>query len=99
MDTRRVFILQGNEVRAHMLTHQPYRNWCRHCVRGKADDIKHMRQFGERMYLVMPIDYTYLMKTDENTNPVLAGYEDKSKRALDLFLSSKGVISVAQRVV
>ena len=76
------------------------RNWCRHCVRGKADDVKHVRQDDERMYHVMSVDYTYLTKKGENTNPVLAGYGDTSKIMLALPVSSKGGgVNVAQRVV
>ena len=31
------------EVEAHMLTHVPYRSWCKHCVRGKAKGKPHFR--------------------------------------------------------
>ena len=41
------------EVRTHNPTHQPCRSWCRRCVRGKADEIKHTRGDGERIHLVV----------------------------------------------
>ena len=31
------------EVEAHNLTHLPYRNWCKHCVRGRGKDLPHER--------------------------------------------------------
>ena len=31
------------EVRQHRLTHNPYRSWCPHCVRGKGRNDRHMR--------------------------------------------------------
>ena len=35
------------EVEAHMLTHTPYRSWCRRCVKGKAKGKPHFRGTGE----------------------------------------------------
>ena len=32
------------EVEQHELTHLPFRNWCRHCVRAKARKARTMRQ-------------------------------------------------------
>lgn len=29
------------EVKPHHFTHQPYRSWCRWCVMGEAQDIRH----------------------------------------------------------
>ena len=29
------------EVDFHMLTHLPYRNWCEHCVKGRAKEMNH----------------------------------------------------------
>jgi hypothetical protein len=30
------------EIEEHNLTHLPYRNWCRHCVRGRGKEAAHM---------------------------------------------------------
>lgn len=31
------------EVDAHELTHLPFRNWCRHCMRGRGEEMPHIR--------------------------------------------------------
>ena len=31
----------AKEVQEHMLTHVPFRNWCTHCVAGKAKNNPH----------------------------------------------------------
>ena len=31
------------EVEEHNLTHLPYRNWCRHCVRGRGKEMPHKK--------------------------------------------------------
>ena len=35
------------EVETHNLTHLPYRNWCRHCVRGRGKEASHKVGSGE----------------------------------------------------
>ena len=35
------------EREEHMLTHTPYRSWCRRCVKGKAKGKPHFRSTGE----------------------------------------------------
>ena len=32
------------EQEMHSMTHVPYRNWCRHCVRNRAEEHGHLRQ-------------------------------------------------------
>ena len=34
----------NHEVEAHNLTHLPYRNWCRHCVRGRGSSSVRLRR-------------------------------------------------------
>ena len=38
------------ELDEHMLTHIPYRNWCKHCIsgRGQNDDHKHQLEGREQ---------------------------------------------------
>ena len=65
------FVMTSVEgVRAHKLIQQPFRNWCRQCVMGRFDDIKHMPFENQRAYLVTSIDDTYLTKQIEKTNCV-----------------------------
>ena len=35
------------EVEEHCLTHLPFRNWCRHCVRGRGKEASHQAGQGE----------------------------------------------------
>ena len=35
------------EVETHNLTHLPYRNWCRHCVRGRGKESAHTEGKGD----------------------------------------------------
>ena len=35
------------EIEEHNLTHLPFRNWCRHCVRGRGKEMPH-RKAGEQ---------------------------------------------------
>ena len=37
----------AEEVERHNLTHLPYRNWCRHCVRGRGKEAPHQATKGE----------------------------------------------------
>lgn len=67
------------EVRAHRFTHQPYRNWCRHCVRGRADDVRQLKAYDERAYHVISVHYTCLIKRDDKRNIVLVGYDGISE--------------------
>ena len=36
-----------NEVEEHYLTHFPFRSWCRHCIRGRGKEARHLKQSGE----------------------------------------------------
>ena len=29
------------DIDFHMMTHLPYRNWCEHCVKGRAKEMSH----------------------------------------------------------
>lgn len=77
-------------IRAHELTHQPFRNWCRHCVTGKSDDAKHEGTSTERTYPVVAIDYTYMGKRIENSDLVFVVHGDKSESIMACAVSSKG---------
>jgi hypothetical protein len=48
------------EVDHHNLTHLPYRNWCRHCIRGKGKEAPHpAAQDGERTVPELHLDYCF----------------------------------------
>ena len=31
------------DIDLHMMTHLPYRNWCEHCVKGRAKEMNHQK--------------------------------------------------------
>ena len=35
------------EVDAHELTHLPFRNWCRHCMKGRGKEMSHRKGAAE----------------------------------------------------
>ena len=56
------------EVIKHNLTHIPFRNWCRHCVRGRAVNAPHLsKQRIECDIPVISVDYFWM--TEGNTDP------------------------------
>ena len=42
------------EVRAHRLTHRPFRSWCPHCIRGKSMAAQHRRSPQKDEYQGVP---------------------------------------------
>lgn len=47
------------EVRAHKLTHQAFKDWFRHCVWGSADDIRHTMLDKNGAFPLISLHYTY----------------------------------------
>ena len=45
------------EIRAHEMTHLPYRSWCVHCVRGKGKSLDHRRCAGGESQREVHLDY------------------------------------------
>ena len=51
------------EVTMHMVNHIPFRSWCKHCVRGKANGNPHRRKKaieGEIREPVISVDYMFM---------------------------------------
>jgi hypothetical protein len=50
------------EVTTHERTHLPFRNWCQHCVRGRARDDPHIKQDPdrERGVVKLSVDYMFM---------------------------------------
>ena len=53
------------EVEEHSTAHWPFRNWCAHCVRGKAKSIGHPRKKHESEAPVITIDYMWMTREGE----------------------------------
>ena len=96
----KIVLPRVEEIRAHKLAHQPFRNCCRHCVRGRSDDIKRSRASIDMSYPVIAMEYAILGKGFHQSNPVFVGYDDKSESMMAWVVpSTGGMISVAGRVV
>ena len=50
-------------IRDHMVAHIPYRNWCAHCVRGRArlDQHRTVKEHEEENVAVASMDYVFLV--------------------------------------
>jgi hypothetical protein len=95
------------EVAEHQLTHLPFRNWCRHCCRGRGVEISHKKSEGsEKRLPELHFDFCFL--GDEKgakpevgeTLPVLVVRELHSKMVLSAGVPSKSTGTfVARRCV
>ena len=50
----------ADERKEHMLTHSPYRQWCHHCVAGKARGARHNLLRQVRKVPTRVMDYMYM---------------------------------------
>ena len=70
---RKVFYPSNDEIRAHRITHCPFRSWCPKCVAGRGHQGPHRR--SEEPLNDVPqisIDYCFLRRgPDERSVPVL----------------------------
>ena len=58
-------VYQMGEMEEHALTHVPYRNWCEHCIKGRAKNAGRFKiKKEEQMVPVISIDYMW-MKANE----------------------------------
>ena len=47
------------EIAQHMLTHLPYKCWCKYCVAGRRPNAQHRRQTNERSVPMLSCDYGF----------------------------------------
>ena len=87
------------EVELHDLTHLPYRSWCPHCVKGKAERRHHRKRLRSRISSIpgISVDYIWLKGKkgdgdDENKgNPILVMRCSQSKLTWSKVVLRKGV--------
>ena len=88
------------EIDRHMLTHVPYRNWCPHCVRGKAKGGAHRKAHSsENEIPTISLDYMFMhesqMAEEERGMPILVTKDAASKKGTGMVsarvLPAKGV--------
>ena len=97
------------EVEEHERTHLPFRNWCKHCVFGKAKSNPHRKadeREGERP--VISIDYMYLHerkirgqtrwdRSPEDGMPIVVMHDSDSKGTFAFVAPNKGECEYAVR--
>ena len=54
------------EQEEHALTHVPFRSWCRHCVRGRAEECGHFKKDEEVRGVEVHMDYCFPGDEDED---------------------------------
>ena len=81
------------ELRAHRVSHLPFRDWCPECVAGRAKDWPH-RQNKEVEQLAVPevnLDYCFLRdEAGEEYSVVLVGKDRETKLMLAHVVPMKG---------
>jgi hypothetical protein len=61
------------EVAEHEMTHLPYRNWCRHCIKGRGREMPHKKSKGPPGLPEAHFDFCFLGRENEpgETLPIL----------------------------
>ena len=86
------------EIDEHMLTHIPFRSWCRYCVMGQSVAVAHRK--GDKSNEGIPtvsIDYAFLNKKQEVDSvenvgmPILAIKDRKSGMIQSRVVPAKGI--------
>ena len=81
------------EVIEHNLTHIPFRNWCRYCVRGRAVNGTHPHTCGgEGGIPVISVDYFWM--TEDNVDPEC---QEENEREMILNRTSGGRVKGVAR--
>ena len=90
------------EVLEHRKTHLPYRNWCRHCARGRGTEMPHLKSKDEHSLPEVHLDFGFLGEEGEpgNTLRVLVVRERWTRMTMSSATPSKSTGSfIAKRVV
>ena len=91
-----------DEVDEHNITHLPYRNWCRHCVRGRGKEAAHKK--GDQIIEMPEVHMDFAFMGEENepgqTMPVLVVKERGTKMGMSSAVPSKSTgCFIAKRVL
>ena len=90
------------EVEEHELTHLPFRNWCRHCVRGRGNEFPYRRVGDDAGMPELHADMCLLGDENDpgNTVPVLVLRERSSRMTMAAAVPSKTTNTyISKRVV
>ena len=79
------------EVAEHELTHLPFRNWCRHCVKGRGKEAPHRKQTTETSVPELHLDLMFLGEEADpgNTLTILVAKERQTKMSLASVMPNK----------
>ena len=90
------------EVDAHELTHLPFRNWCRHCMRGRGKEMAHVKGATDKKLEMHEFSLGYCFPGDtDGVSPltVLVVRERLTKMLLAAVVPKKGPdMGTARRV-
>ena len=89
------------EVEEHQKTHLPFRNWCKHCVKGRGVEEPHRRQTAEVGMPEIHVDFMFMGDEGEDKKwTILVAKERSTKMTMASVLPSKSSgVFAAQRVV
>ena len=84
------------ELDEHMITHIPYRSWCKHCISGRGQNDHHRRQLADREQDVptVSVDYAFLGETGKETDklqPMIVMKDRRSGTIRAHLVEEKGV--------
>ena len=84
------------EVYEHMVSHLPFRAWCRHCVKGKAKGLPHriIKYKDEELVPLVSIDYMFMgeeqTEQEEKGMPILVMKDRRTKVIRARVIPQKG---------
>ena len=84
------------ERERHEALHLPYREWCRHCVRGRGRNRPHRKQTGGEEENKVPrvtIDYFFMSKEEElaSNNPLMVMIDEHTDNKYMRAVGQKGI--------
>ena len=79
------------EIDEHNISHLPPRNWCAHCVRGRAVSTPHRSLPDEERRLpTVSMDYYFMGQDEEKALPLLAVRDHWTRRTFTTVVRCKG---------
>ena len=86
------------EVEEHRKTHLPFRNWCKHCVRGRGVEEPHRRQKEEVGMPEVHVDFMFMGDEGKDRKlTILVAKERSTKMTMATVLPSKSSGAFAAR--
>ena len=86
------------EVEEHQKTHLPFRNWCKHCVRGRGVEEPHKRQKEEVGMPEIHVDFMFMGDEGKDKKwTILVAKERSTKMTMATVLPSKSSGAFAAR--